>query len=208
MVPSAHPQALILVTAFEPFGGQAVNPAQEALRALPDRLGARLLIKLLLPTAFAVSGRRLVEALREHAPKDLVMLGQAGGAAGLRFERLGRNLDNARIPDNAGDQPRNQPIVPGGPDTCPATLPLNAMYAAVQALGLPCEWSDDAGSFVCNHALYTALHYIAQRRLPTRAGFLHLPWLPGQAAQTDPPAPSIALDKQLQAVLAALGALG
>lgn len=207
MFPSANPQSLILVTAFEPFGGQAVNPAQEVLRALPDRLGARPLSRLLLPTAFAASGKRLLEALRERAPNDLVMLGQAGGAAGLRFERLGRNLDDARIPDNDGDQPRNQPIVPGGPDTCPATLPLSAMHAAVQALGLPCEWSDNAGSYVCNHALYTALHYIARNRLPTRAGFIHLPWLPEQAARTDPPAPSMALDKQLKAVTAALNAL-
>lgn len=197
----------ILVTAFDPFGGEARNPAQLVLEALPPGLGGAALAKLLLPTAFHQSAQLLEEALASRRPDALLMLGQAGGRAGIAVEVVGINLADADIPDNLGQQPRDAPLVPGGPAAYFASLPVRALVASLRDAGLPASLSYSAGTFVCNQLLYRALHFIRLQNLPTRAGFIHLPYLPEQAAQKNPPAPSMALADQVKAVKAALTAI-
>ncbi len=181
-----------LVTGFEPFGGDRVNPALEALRLLPARLGALDIATLALPTAFGGSLAALEDAVATTRPDIVLGLGLAGGRAALSLERVAINIDDARIPDNSGVQPIDRPVVPGGPAAYFATLPIKAAVAALRGAGLPAIVSNSAGTFVCNHLFYGLLHLGATRRPGFRGGFLHLPYLPAQAA-SHADAPSMAL---------------
>ena len=197
----------ILITAFEPFGGETINPAQEVLALLPDQINGAQLIKRLVPTVFHQSVRAVCEALRQHLPDFVLMLGQAGGRAGISIERVAINIDDAGLPDNAGNQPVDQAIEPSGPAAWFVTLPIKKMAGAIRDAGLPVNISNSAGTFVCNHLLYGVLHHIAQNSLPVRAGFLHLPYLPQQAGKKEPPAPCMELKVQLLGLEAALSVL-
>lgn len=197
----------ILITAFEPFGGETINPAQEVLALLPDQINGAQLIKLMVPTVFHLSVQAVCEALRQHLPDFVLMLGQAGGRAGISVERIAINIDDADLPDNAGAQPVDQAIEPSGPAARFVTLPIKKMAAAIRDAGLPAHISNTAGTFVCNHLLYGVLHHIAQSGLPTRAGFLHLPYLPQQAGSKEPPAPGMELKDQVLGLEAALSVL-
>lgn len=182
-----------LVTGFEPFGDDSINPSREALRRLPPRVGGLELATRVLPTAFDRALGALEDALATTGPDIVLCLGLAGGRAALSLERVAINVDDARIPDNAGQQPIDRPVVPGGPTAYLTTLPVKAAVAALRAAGLPAIVSNTAGTFVCNHVFYGLMHLAATRRLPLRGGFLHLPYLPSQAARQDG-APSMALD--------------
>lgn len=180
----------ILLTGFDPFAGEAVNPSWEAVRALHGRrIGGHRVIALQLPTEFAASLRLLRSAVRQAAPSILLGVGQAGGRAQLSIERLAINLQDARIPDNAGTQPIDEPVIADAPAAYFSTLPVKAMLAALQAQGVPAEISNSAGTYVCNHIAYAMLH-LASRRPGARAGFIHIPFLPVQAAR-HPGAPSM-----------------
>ncbi|MGE5270065.1 MAG: pyroglutamyl-peptidase I [Thiohalocapsa sp.] len=192
-----------LVTGFEPFGGDAVNPALEALYRLPARLGALSLTIAVLPTVFGRAIEALAASIDEADPDIVLGLGLAGGRAALSLERVAINLDDARIADNAGQQPIDRPVIPGGPAAYFATLPIKAAVAALRAAGLPAIVSNTAGTFVCNHVFYGALHLAATSRPGMRAGFLHLPFLPAQAARLDG-APSLALDDIVRGVTVVL----
>ena len=186
-----------LVTGFEPFGDDPINPACDALKRLPARLGPLEIATRLLPTAFDQALRALEDALATTRPDIVLGLGLAGGRAALCLERVAINIDDARIPDNAGQQPIDRPVVPGGPAAYFTTLPIKAAVAALRAAGLPAIVSNTAGTFVCNHVFYGLMHVAATRRPPLRAGFLHLPFLPSQAAHHANAAvgsPSMALD--------------
>jgi pyroglutamyl-peptidase len=173
----------ILLTGFDPFGGESINPSWEAARALHGRrIGGHRVIALQLPTAFADSLRMLRASVRELAPVILLGVGQAGGRHQLSIERVAINLQDARIPDNAGMQPADEPVIAGGPAGYFSTLPIKAMLAALHAHGLPAEISNSAGTYVCNHIAYAMLHLAAKRR-GVRAGFIHIPYLPAQAAR-------------------------
>ena len=185
-------QMKALVTGFEPFGGDTINPSLEAVRLLPARMGGLEIVVGVLPTAFGAALDTLADALEASRPDIVLCTGLAGGRAALSLERVAINVDDARIADNAEQQPDDHPVVPGGPAAYFTTLPIKAAVAALHAAGLPAIVSNTAGTFVCNHVFYGLMHLAAARRLSLRGGFLHLPYLPSQAAAHDD-APSMAL---------------
>jgi pyroglutamyl-peptidase len=193
--------ASILVTGFEPFGGERINPSAEVARALHGRRldGARI-VGVVLPCVFGTSIDVLRAALAQHAPQLVLALGQASGRAGFSPERVAINLDDARIPDNAGAQPLDRPVVPRAAAARFTTLPVKAMVAALQAAGYPAEVSHSAGTFVCNHVFYGLQHALRRSRR-VRSGFMHLCCLPEQAA---PGTPSLPLGTLIDGVGVAL----
>ncbi|MBV9552188.1 MAG: pyroglutamyl-peptidase I [Alphaproteobacteria bacterium] len=185
-----------LVTGFEPFGGEALNPSLVAIRRLPARLGDIALTAAVLPVVYDEVLPRLRAAIASAAPDIVLCTGLAGGRPALSLERVAINIDDARIPDNAGNQPIDRPVAADGPPAYFATLPLKAAVAALRNAGLPAIVSNSAGTFLCNHAFYGLMHE-AVRAEPGRVfrgGFLHVPYLPEQAARV-PDAPSMALDQ-------------
>lgn len=173
----------ILLTGFDPFGGETVNPSWEAVHALHGRrVGGHQIVARQLPTTFAGSLRVLRAAMRELKPAIMLGVGQAGGRAQLSLERVAINLQDARIPDNTGAQPIDEPVVVGAPAAYFSTLPLKTMLAALHDAGLPATISHTAGTYVCNHIAYAMLHFAAKAR-GVRAGFIHIPYLPAQAAR-------------------------
>jgi len=188
-----------LVTGFEPFDGDTINPALEALLRLPASLGTMSLAKRAIPTVFGQALDVLAEALDEVQPDLVLAVGQAGGRAALSLERVAINIDDARIGDNAGQRPVDRPIVPGGPAAYFATLPIKAAVRALRQAGLPAAVSNTAGTFVCNHLFYGLMHQAALRGGAFRAGFLHIPYLP-QQAQRHVGQPSMALEYVVQGI--------
>src|SRR5207253_6250850 len=182
-----------LVTGFEPFGGESVNPALDAVLRLPPSLGALEIMTAALPSVFGRAVAALEDALVATRPDIVLCVGQAGGRAELSLERVAINVDDARIPDNDGHQPIDRPVVAGGPTAYFATLPIKAAVRALREAGLPAAVSNTAGTFICNHVFYGLMHLAATRRLPLRGGFLHVPFLPSQAARLGG-TPSMALD--------------
>lgn len=173
----------ILLTGFDPFAGENINPSWEAVRNLHGKhIGGHLVTARQLPTEFAASHQLLREAMIELEPVIVLGVGQAGGRSQLSLERVAINLQDARIPDNAGAQPIDEPVVPDGPAAYFSTLPLKAMLAALHEAGLPAEISHTAGTYVCNHIAYAMLHQ-ASRQTGVRAGFIHIPYLPAQAVR-------------------------
>ena len=193
-----------LVTGFEPFGGDAVNPSCEALAHLPARLGDLAIETRVLPCRFGAAISVLEQAIAAGAPDIVLSVGLAGGRAELSLERVALNIDDARIADNGGAQPVDRPIVPDGPAAYFATLPIKAAVAALREAELPASVSNTAGTFVCNHVFYALMHLAATRFLSIRAGFLHVPYLPGQAARL-PSTPSMALDQIARGIEIILG---
>lgn len=178
----------LLITGFDPFGGESVNPAFEAVRLLPDEIVGFKLCKLEIPTEFIRSGVILKDALRAERPDAVLCVGQAGGRTAITPERVAINLMDARIPDNAGYQPVDTPIVPGGPTAYFSTLPVKAIVEQIQSAGLPAAVSNTAGTYVCNSLLYTLLHTAVLEYPGLRGGFLHVPYaaeqLPGKPEGT------------------------
>ena len=194
----------ILVTAFDPFGGETINPARAAAAALPDQIGGAEISKLWVPTVFGEAGAAATAAMDRLRPDAVISLGQAGGRKAVTPERIAINLMDAKAPDNAGHQPHEQPIEPVGPDGCFSTLPVKAMAAAIRGTGLPGEVSNSAGTFVCNDLMYRVLRHAARTMPDTRCGFIHVPYLPEQAAEKGPDTPSMRLEDMVRALTAAL----
>ena len=195
----------ILVTGFDPFGGEHTNPSWEAVRRLPDSIAGAALQKRQLPTVFGAAGETLRAAIHELNPELVLCVGQAGGRAAVTVERVAVNLRDARIPDNAGAQCIDEPIRAGGPDAYFSTLPTRAMVEAVQTGGLPAVLSYSAGTFVCNDVFYTLLDLAATEQRPLRGTFVHVPYLPEQTA-TKPGQPSMALADIVRALELAITA--
>ena len=184
-----------LVTGFEPFGPDAVNPSREAVLRLSSRLGDLTIETRIVPTVFGRAIAALEDAIVTTQPDIVLGVGLAGGRAELSLERVAINVDDVRIPDNDGQQPIDQPIVAGGPAAYFTGLPVKRAVAALREAGLPAIVSNTAGTFVCNHIFYGLMHLVASRRLPVRGGFLHVPYLPEQAAGlAGIQVPSMALD--------------
>ena len=196
----------ILVTAFDPFGGEPVNPAQLAVERLPDRIGDHEIVKLVIPTVFGASGDLVTARMDALKPDAVVCVGQAGGRTAVTVERVGINIMDAAQPDNAGSVPRDQPVVPGGPAAYFSTLPIKAMVSAMEAAGIPAAVSNTAGTFVCNQLLYRVLRHAAAHMPACRCGFVHVPYLPEQAAEK-PEAFSMPLGDIVKALIAAIGAI-
>ncbi|WP_211442475.1 pyroglutamyl-peptidase I [Collimonas humicola] len=197
-------QPIILLTGFEPFEQEPLNPSWEAVRALEGWQceGARVVARQ-LPCVFGTALQALDELLAEFKPMLVLCVGQAGGRSQLSLERIAINVDDARIADNAGRQPIDQPICGDGPAAYFSTLPIKGMVKAMRAAGAPAEVSQTAGTFVCNHVFYGLMHSLAQRAPAVRGGFLHIPYIPSQAAR-HPGQPSLALDTVIDGLRAAL----
>ena len=189
----------LLITGFDPFGGANINPSWEAVRLLPDRIGEIEIRKLMIPTVFGNAARTVMKAAEDWQPQVILCVGQAGGRSGVTPERIGINVRQARIPDNAGNQPQEQPVIEGGPDGLFATVPVVEMVRAVEAAGLPAAVSNSAGTFVCNDTLYTLLY--RYRGTGMRVGFIHVPYLPEQGN------PSLPLEDTVKALSAAISVL-
>lgn len=187
---SEMPTRTVLLTGFAPFGGETSNPSWDAVQALDGEMieGHRVVARW-LPVEFGSSLRTLCDAIDELAPVLVICVGQAGGRAQISLERVAINIDDARIPDNTGAQPVDEPIAQDGPAAYFTTLPIKAMLAALRAAGIPAEISQTAGTYVCNHVFYGLMH--ALRNVPAvRGGFVHIPYAPAQAA-LHPGAPSL-----------------
>lgn len=189
----------ILLSGFEPFGGERLNPSALVVQSLHEqRIGSWPVTSLVLPCVFGDAVRALERALVSQRPALVLCLGQAGGREGVTVERIAVNRDDARIPDNTGAQPLDRAVVAGGPAAYFSRLPVKALVAALQAEGVPAAESLSAGSFVCNHLFYGLMHALRRRR-SVQAGFVHLPWLPEQVVER-PGAFSLPLDTQVRAV--------
>lgn len=189
----------LLITGFDPFDGATVNPSWEAVKLLPDSIGEYELHKLQIPTVFGLAPKTVLEKAAEIQPDVIISVGQAGTRKAVTPERVGINVRDARITDNAGISPKDEAIVPGGPDGLFTTLPVKAMIAAINVAGLPGAISNTAGTFVCNDVLYSLLHHYAGT--PVRCGFIHVPWLPEQGE------PNLPLEDTVKALAAAISAL-
>jgi len=172
----------ILVTGFEPFGGETVNPSWEVVKQLEGiTIDDCRVVTRQLPCVFGESLTVLNSAIDELNPTVVVAVGQAGGRVDITVERVGINVDDARIPDNRGQQPIDVAIVPNGPAAWFSSLPIKAMVAAMREKGIPASVSQTAGTFVCNHVMYGLVHKIRERTY-VKGGFIHIPYLPEQAA--------------------------
>ena len=196
------PRRSLLLTGFEPFGGEAINPSWQVAQALHGRrIGGAPVVALQLPCAFGAALQQLNAALAEHQPRLVLALGQAGGRSDLSLERVAINLDDARIADNAGQQPIDEAVVPGAAAAYFSTLPIKAIVAALRAAGVPASVSSTAGTYVCNHVFFGLQHALAGSGV--RSGFMHLPLLPEQAANTISQ-PSLSLATMVDGVALAL----
>ena len=182
-----------LVTGFEPFGGDAVNPSSLAVARLKKRVAGVAVHTATLPCSFAHSSKALRSAIEEARPDIVLCVGLAGGRAELCLERVAINVQDARIRDNDGKQPIDKPVVKDGPAAHFATLPVKACVAEMRKAGLAAAVSNTAGTFVCNHIFYALMDIAAGHPIPMRGGFLHVPYVPQQVARVGT-APSMALD--------------
>ena len=173
----------ILVTGFEPFGGEKINPAWEAVKALPQSIGEAQVIKLQVPVEFGTGAQKIINKLEEERPEIVLCVGQAGGRSKITPEFVGINWAHARIPDNAGKQPLMQRIIDDAPDAYFATLPVNTMVAAMNQANIPATVSYTAGTYDCNDVMYQVLHALATRFPKTRGTFLHVPFATEQVAE-------------------------
>lgn len=190
----------ILITGFEPFAGDRVNPSQGIAEALHgERIAGHRIVAAVLPTEFAQSLPRLEALIRKHRPVLVLALGQAGGRDGISLERVAINLIDARIPDNAGDQPVDIAVVDNAPNAYFSTLPIKAMLSRMIDAGVTASISHTAGTFVCNQVFYALAHLTATKHSSMRSGFIHVPFLPEQTAR-HPGAPSMSLESMVEAI--------
>ena len=196
----------ILVTGFDPFGGEKVNPALEAVKSLPSEIHGAEIHWVEIPTVFYKSAEVLETAIVRFQPDAVLCIGQAGGRASLTPERVAINQDDARIPDNQGNQQIDTPIRLDGQAAYFSTLPIKAMVQAIKEEGLPATVSNTAGTFVCNHLMYQAL-YLADKKFPhMRAGFMHIPYMTEQVINK-PNTASMNLTEIVRGIEAAIGAI-
>ena len=196
----------ILVTGFDPFGGEKVNPALEAVKSLPSEIHGAEIHWVEIPTVFYKSAEVLEAEIVRYQPDVVLCIGQAGGRASLTPERVAINQDDARIPDNQGNQPIDTPIRLDGEAAYFSTLPIKAMVQAINEVGLPATVSNTAGTFVCNHLMYQVL-YLADKKFPDmRAGFMHIPYMTEQVINK-PNTASMNLADIVKGIEAAIGAI-
>lgn len=193
----------VLLTGFEPFNKASINPAWEAVRALKGWRGAGFEVEVRqLPCVFGQACRVMAGAVDELKPDLVIAVGQAGGRAEISVERVAINVDDASILDNAGQQPVDVAVVEDGPAAYFATLPIKAIVRAISARGIPAGVSQTAGTFVCNHVFYGLMHRLAGSG--ARGGFIHVPFLPQQAAARGDGAPSMPLEQIIEALQVAV----
>ena len=189
----------LLLTGFEPFGGETINPALEAVRSIKDEIGGLQIVKLQVPVVFCQADQLLCAEMARVQPDAVLCVGQAGGRDAITPERVAINVMDAVEPDNAGQVMTDRTIAPDGPTAYFATLPLRDMIAAVQEKGIACRVSNTAGTYVCNNLMYAALHYAAENMPHVKAGFVHVPYIPEQTADKAS-SPSMPLEQIVQAL--------
>ena len=197
----------LLLTAFDPFGGDAVNPALEAVKLVADKIGRFDIVKLEVPTVFRKSIERVAQAIEEEKPDAVLCIGQAGGRFEITPERVAINIDDARIKDNEGTQPIDTKIFEDGENAYFTTLPIKAMVEAIREANLPAAVSNTAGTFVCNHLMYGVLYTLAKNYPNIKGGFTHVPFIPEQVARRTPVAPYMALEDIKRGLEAAISAI-
>ena len=171
----------IVITGFDPFGGEKINPAWETVKSLPDKIGDIEVVKVQVPTVFKKSAKKLFEAIDREKPDAVVCVGQAGGRFDITVERVGINIEDGRIPDNEGYQPIDTAIFEDGENAYFATLPIKAMVDEMKKENVPASVSNSAGTYVCNHLMYSLLYYLDKKGLKdVRGGFVHVPFIPEQ----------------------------
>lgn len=196
----------ILVTGFDPFGGEPINPAIESVKRLPDNIAGAEIIKLEIPTVRKKSLEKIEKAINEHNPDVILSIGQAGGRFDISIERVGINLDDFRIPDNEGNQIIDEPVFPDGENSYFVKLPVKAMVQNVQKNNIPASVSYTAGTFVCNHVLYGVLYLIEKKYKGKKSGFIHIPFLPQQVVDKRN-TPSMELNTIVKGLTAAIEAI-
>mgnify|MGYP000137384717 FL=1 len=196
----------ILITGFDPFGGEPVNPALEAVKLMKDEIAGAKIIKLEIPTVFRKSVEKIHEMMKAEQPDVVLSIGQAGGRFGVTPERVAINVDDASIKDNDGNQPVDTPIFTDGEAAYFSNLPVKAMVEAIKNKGLPSTLSNSAGTFVCNHVMYGVLYYIHKEFPNVRGGFIHVPFITDQVV-TKPNVASMALADITEALEAAVEAI-
>ncbi|MBS4804570.1 MAG: pyroglutamyl-peptidase I [Clostridium sp.] len=183
----------VLITGFDPFGGENINPALEAVKKLPDTILGQEIIKIEIPTVFRKSLEKIEENIEKHNPDVVISVGQAGGRFGVTPERVAINMDDARIKDNEGNQPIDISIYEDGEAAYFSNLPIKAMVKEMTDNGIPASVSNSAGTFVCNHVMYGILYLVDKKYPNIRGGFIHVPYIPSQVT-TKPNTPSMSID--------------
>ncbi|MFE1629018.1 pyroglutamyl-peptidase I [Brevibacillus reuszeri] len=197
----------VLVTGFDPFGGEPINPAWESVKELAKIESDQYKVEVRqIPTVFNKSIEHLYAAIEETKPDIVLCIGQAGGRGDLSIERVAINVNDARIADNEGNQPIDTPIVEHGPAAYWSTLPIKSMVHELQQQGIPASISQTAGTYVCNHVFYGLMHYVAENKATIRGGFIHIPYLPEQAARQSGQ-PSMALETIVKGLRVAIEAV-
>lgn len=184
----------ILVTGFDPFGGESMNPAYEAVKLMPDTIKGVEIIKEEVPTVFHKSINILDDLIEKHQPDVVINIGQAGGRFGVTPERVAINEDDARIKDNEGNQPIDVQIFEDGKNAYFTTLPIKAMVEEIKKAGIPASVSNSAGTFVCNHLMYGLLYLIDKKYPNIKGGFIHVPFATEQVLDK-PTSPSLSLEQ-------------
>jgi pyroglutamyl-peptidase len=203
--PGPGTQNVVLVTGFDPFGGESTNPSWEICNRLPHEIGGMRVETCRVPCEFRRAIEVVAEAIERHQPSIVLSLGQAGGRGRIGVERVAINLDDARIADNAGAQPIDEQIAANGPPAYFATVPVKAMARAIRAAGIPAEVSNSAGTYVCNHVMYGVLHFLAASSRKARAGFIHVPYAESQVLDKRD-APGMSIESMTAAIHAAIAA--
>lgn len=183
----------VLITGFDPFGGESINPALEAVKKLPNVINNAQIIKLEIPTVFKKSLQKIEENIIAHKPDIVISIGQAGGRFGITPERVAINVDDARIEDNEKNQPIDIKVFEDGENAYFSTLPIKAMVKEMQDAGIPSSVSNTAGTFVCNHVMYGVLYMINKKYPNIKGGFIHVPYIPSQVIDK-PTMPSMSID--------------
>ena len=196
----------ILLTAFEPFGGDTVNPAEEAIALVKSEIKGAEIVKCRVPVVFGKAIETVHAAMVRENPDVIFCIGQAGGRKEVTPERVAINCDDARIPDNEGNQPVDQPILADGPDAYFSTLPIRKMVEYMKKANVPAAVSNSAGTYVCNHLMYGVLYCIAREFPNTIGGFMHVPFLDEQVVDRKD-VPSLSLDTIVRAIEVSIEAI-
>lgn len=170
----------LLITGFDPFGSETINPAWEAVKLLPNNIDGIEVIKLEIPTVFGDSIVKVLEDAKTHNPDIIICVGQAGGRPDISIERVAINLDDARIKDNNGNQPIDEKVFEDGENAYFSNLPIKAMVEEIRSSNIPASVSNTAGTFVCNHIMYAVLYQIHKHKIAKKGGFIHVPFIPEQ----------------------------
>ena len=197
----------ILVTGFDPFGGDKINPAYEAVKLIPAKVAGAEIIKEEIPTVFGKCGDVLENLVEKYKPDVVLCVGQAGGRSVMSIEKLAVNLAEARIPDNEKQQPSDEAIVEGGPLAYYSKLPVKAIVKTIKEQGIPSSISYTAGTYVCNYIMYRLLHLIESKYPAMRGGFIHVPFVPAQVLDRPEGTPSMSAEMIAKGLECALEAI-